>query len=738
MSNIEASDDAQRIEVNGQVIDPSEHYARDAQNTDHIIVTVKDVLDDDQKAALQKEKVDLLEDLGYNNMLCRYRPTNLEPLRNLDFVKQVDVYRNLFKIPDELTVLIEELQGKADFESEAFPIDVMVHEDVKNLDPLADDISKISEVDRNQMDVMPDRIRLRVPLSKLKAIAADDRVRILEEALTPVLYDDEAKHIVGAPLRIQGDTEFRGAGQIVAVVDGGFDLGSVEDCHPALTNRIRGLISVGRAKDTGTTEAQKVDDWVGHGTHVCGTIVGKEIETSRGMVGGVAQDADLVVSSLQNAKGKVIDVMPSMQVLFEVPYKLHHACIHSNSWGDNLSGGMMQRAYTTDASTIDDFVRTNPDVLICFSAGNYNENVKDRPPKGEEKPAIGSQASAKNCLTVGASGSTRAVVDTKTSHVDKVDPNLMSPISSRGPVKGFRGDPPTVKRMKPDVVAPGHNVVSAHTRHPKAPIDGLPEATSSSFPDVLWKVRTGTSHSTPLVSGCAAILRQVLQSKGCQNPPAALLKAIIINGADKLPDIDVEAQGFGRVNLQSSVNMLQTPPILAENILKSAISSSGGSVIGNSLRQNDSFAFELSPVKAADELELKITMVYNDKGGGQIQNNLNLAVVDKVTGEIRHGGLSEDDIDVQNNVEQVVCQPAPTTPVIVRVTAQKIFKDLDQDFVLAWSTTAPFQIEGQVMKAILLHNILMIKVSPRARILLGRQATREYVGQSTLLPIYKR
>ncbi|KAL2038427.1 hypothetical protein N7G274_008766 [Stereocaulon virgatum] len=681
MSNAEPPANAKPIEVNGQVVDPNEHYARDAQNTDHIIVTVKDVLDNDQKAELQKLQVEFLEDLGNSNILCRYKPSNLKPLRDLSFVKQVDVYRNLYKIPAVLSALIEELKGTPEFDTETYPIDVMVHQKIKDMDALVNHISNVTQVRRSQMKISSEKIRLEVNLGELNEIVADDRVRILEEVVTPVLFDDQAKRLVFAPLRIQGGSEFNGKGQTIAVVDSGFDLGSIEDCHPAFTGRLRKLISVGRALDQDKTATQRVDDPKGHGTHVCGTIVGKEIETSEGIVGGVAQDAKVILSSLEKDDGDLIAVQ-CIKTLYEVPYKDYDARVHSNSWGDDLGMGRKQRPYGKDAKGIDDFVRAHPDALICFSAGNANLEMNAKELSGTQKPSIGSQAAAKNCLTIGASGSTRKVTVPGKGNIDKLDPDHIYPQSSRGPT--------VEKRIKPDVVAPGYNVFSAHSRHPKAMSFTAAEATSEAYPKVLWKVRSGTSHATPLVSGCAAILRQVLQSKGLERPPAALLKAVIINGADKLPGVDIEAQGFGRINLQSSVAMLQSLPVMPRQHIRSSLSSWGGSLIGAPLKEGDELEFTLAPAQMSDELGLKITMVYNDIGAGAIQNNLNLAVIDSVTGVTKHGGISEDIIDLQNNVEQVIWYPAPKVPTTVRVTAQKIFHTGDeQDFALAWSVSAP-------------------------------------------------
>src|ERR1044072_4406004 len=70
----------------------------------------------------------------------------------------------------------------------------------------------------------------------------------------------------------------------------------------------------------------------------------------------------------------------------------------------------------------------------------------------------------------------------------------------------------------------------------------------------------GTSMATPLVAGCATLVRQFLrQYKGMPNPSAALVKAAIIHSAryrryrhrhpNAFPWADHE-QGWGRVDLK--------------------------------------------------------------------------------------------------------------------------------------------------------------------------------------------
>lgn len=72
--------------------------------------------------------------------------------------------------------------------------------------------------------------------------------------------------------------------------------------------------------------------------------------------------------------------------------------------------------------------------------------------------------------------------------------------------------------------------------------------------DPLFEIRNGTSMSTPLVAGCVAVVREVLGKYSIQEPSAAL----IINGAVPLSGLSINAQGFGRVNLNNSVAKTET------------------------------------------------------------------------------------------------------------------------------------------------------------------------------------
>jgi hypothetical protein len=142
--------------------------------------------------------------------------------------------------------------------------------------------------------------------------------------------------------------------------------------------------------------------------------------------------------------------------LFAPLYKEFGARIHTNSWGSthNPARPFAQLAYDVPAHNIDQFVWKIRDMVILFSAGN---DGSDADKNGvNHGPETGPQASAKNCITVGATESLR-------ENCLVWDPARWGPPIANNPVAdnaegmaAFSSRGPTVEgRIKPDVVAPG-------------------------------------------------------------------------------------------------------------------------------------------------------------------------------------------------------------------------------------------------------------------------------------------
>lgn len=183
----------------------------------------------------------------------------------------------------------------------------------------------------------------------------------------------------------------------------------------------------------------------------------------------------------------------------------------------------------------------------------------------------------------------------------------------------------------------------------------------------------------PLVAGGCAVIREALRRQPAGpsiNPSAALVKALLINGAVELrgqyfpseagPSPN-NSSGWGRVNLAESVDM--------------ATNAAAGTDIGyhdaTTLSDtNPRYSRDINIGQAGRTL--KITLVWTDLPGALLQNDLALSV--SGGGVERYGNPTRDR---RNNVEQVVWANIPTGNVQVRVQVMRLTRG-SQDFALAW------------------------------------------------------
>ena len=408
-------------------------------------------MEPNQHKNLHELGAEVEEYVAENTYLCRYDSEDLQPIRARPYVRQVDVYRSKFKIVADLkktdvaaaegTSIPTAGLASSDLSESAdrCTVDILLHPNLNASDFLLQ-LSQEAQVDPAEVEHSSRKLRMSVDRSRLKLLATHDCVRAIEEIVPKTTYNNFAREIMGADI-ILNDTSYHGEGQVVTVSDTGFDNGRKEDCHPAFKDRIADVKSIIRPPELSY-------DRTGHGTHVCGSIAGQNMISESDVnspIGGVAQKAKLVVQSMswESKEGRFEDIRTPLDLtddLFDPPYYKLGSRIFSNSWGgewDRING---QRAYSkADAEEIDEFVWKTKDAVVLFSAGNDNLVAKGN-------PAIRGAAAAKNCITVGATGSRRPV-DRNYADVEN-----MSPISSRGRTKEGR--------IKPDVVAPGVGILS--------------------------------------------------------------------------------------------------------------------------------------------------------------------------------------------------------------------------------------------------------------------------------------
>ncbi|MEN4475727.1 S8 family serine peptidase [Mycolicibacterium cosmeticum] len=689
------------ITINGISLDPVAHArglalagleSPDAAQSDYILIQTSAPLTTAQKDELGGMGVVILEYVSENTYLCGYKGTELAGIRELPYVTWANIYLRGFKVAANLRASsppaahILALAADAPHSNTPHTVDVVLHDDVDTSSrAVRNAVAKAARVNAGTLPMGRRKVRLTVQEKYLDDLAALDSVRVIQEVPAVKLRNNVARGILNAGVLVNG-TPYQGDGEVVAVADTGFDKGSTTNPHPAFTGRVVQLYALGRSK--------KTDDPDGHGTHVCGSVLGDGTSaTMGGAIQGTAPLAQLVVQSLLDSSGGLGGIPADLTDLFDPPYRNNGARVHTNSWGSVTPS----LPYDQSAREIDDFVWNNPDMVICFAAGN---DGTDSDGDGVVDPAsVGSQAAAKNCITVGASESVRrdsqATFPTYGSlrptdfpkppiHDDPMadDAEGMAAFSNRGPTQEGR--------FKPDVVAPGTSILSTRSRSAPPASETFGK---SSDPDYFFD--TGTSMATPLVAGCVAVLRETLVKNGIATPPAALIKALLINGAVELegqyspseagPSFN-SSSGFGRVDLLGSVILPGPNP-------------NGGFGSGGPLSEGEGDTITVTiPAEAPRRRErgrragvgvrglgatFKITLVWSDPPGDLLQNDLDLIVV-AADGTERHGNMgTARGFDRANNVEQVSWTNMPAGDATITIRAARI-TSFAQPYSYAW------------------------------------------------------
>lgn len=380
----------------------------------------------------------------------------------------------------------------------------------------------------------------------LQQLAALPAVRWMEPATTPHLLNDQARTIMQVE-PVWDERHFFGTGQVVAIADSGLDTGDPATISPDFAGRILSTYA--------QVDGETWDDNFGHGTHVAGSLAGAGVQSGAavesqsyaGSFAGVAPEANLVIQAFEVTDGgEIMGLDDDFYTLFAQAYA-DGARLHSNSWGDQTGSDEASAygGYPFGAQRTDAFVWEHPDMTIFAAAGNSG---RDGMPgalglceggDGVIDPdSLLSPATAKNVVSVGATESERS--DTGAGGIpwllfigscfwtnpiagDLVADNAdgMAAFSSRGPTDDGR--------IKPDIVAPGTNILSNRSH-----VEGANELWGVHEVNEHYVYSGGTSMATPLVAGVGTLIREWLQTQGAVNPGAALVKAVLLNTAQAI------------------------------------------------------------------------------------------------------------------------------------------------------------------------------------------------------------
>ncbi len=637
------------ITINGNHIDPdmirnqptlSGLEASDSASSNYILIQLDGPLTKRRRELLKSSGVQILEYVPKDTYICYYESADLARIRRKSYVRWANVYMKEFKIPSDFRKPEDAFQPSSlvlsntlhSMSNEPLRVQVVLHNNVS----ISDAVAKLADaVGLDPQDIEEDEsaLRLVVQPQNLKNLAEVDDIRHIEAYVEPKLLNDVAVQILEADV-VHSETDFRGAGQVIAVCDTGFDKGSTTDVHPDFTGRVKKLYALGRSR---------ANDPHGHGTHVAGSALSDGFDNERGKsIRGTAPEAELVMQSVLDNQGRLGGLPNNLERLFQQPYDNDGARVHNNSWGANVAG-----KYTQDSLEVDRFVWNNRDMVICFAAGN--EGTDSNRNGMVDYKSINSPGTAKNCITVGATENNKPEYDVTYGQAwpgdfpvnpiagDRIaqDPEGMAAFSSRGPTEDGR--------YKPDVVAPGTQILSSRSRDSRRLVNG------SLASDQTHVTSHGTSMATPFVAGCAAVVREFFLKQHNHQPSAALVKAMLINGAvdivgqytpSEAREIPNYAEGFGRVNLARTVGPFShnTQFVFQDEDI--------------ALDLGDSHEIEFDV--PAGTASIKATLVWTDPPGEALQNDLDLVLIDPA-GEEWHGNMprGHSGFDRTNNVEQI-------------------------------------------------------------------------------------
>jgi len=537
----------------------------------YYIVQFDGPIENSWKKALKDTGADIFDYIPDFAFIIRMDSIKEQVVRTLPHVRWLGIYQPSYRISQN--ALDKMFLKEAEVAEDEIPY-VLLRVTVfpgEDLDRIKSEIAALDGIIMDEVTtkwkstlkvkVLPNRIADLPPISGIKWIESWPEWKKSNNVSTDVMN-------VRTPRDTYG---LYGESQTVGVCDTGLDQGST----------LPATLHDDFEDGSGNTRVIQIIDLVGdgaddvnsgHGTHVAGSVLGNGIMSGSTpssdlfpstSFAGLAPKANLISQAHgDNTSGGVTGIPSDLNILFSQADNAG-ADLHTNSWG-HIAGGR----YDSSSENVDQYTWDHRDFLILFSA--MNEGTDTDGDGVIDLYSMGSPATAKNCLTVGASEGNRpsgagydftwgffhpykfSANPIYSDHVSN-DPGGIAAFSSRGPVLDGR--------YKPDIVAPGTNILSTRS--------SVASGTGWGTYDPYYMWMGGTSTSTPLAAGTAALMREYLiNEKGFTNPSAALIKAALLNSAEdispgqygtgaaqEIPDSPVpnNVEGWGRLNLGNGV-----------------------------------------------------------------------------------------------------------------------------------------------------------------------------------------
>jgi hypothetical protein len=296
----------------------------------------------------------------------------------------------------------------------------------------------------------------------------------------------------------------RGADSVVAVLDTGVDID-----HPDLQDKI---IDWAEFDINGRKVLRSLPaDSLGHGTHVCGTIAGGD---ASGDHIGMAPEALIIVAKVidDRAGGSLAQLLAGFDWALKCGAHVINMSLGTATFDHILASEWDMDPWET---TLARAIRAG--VVTVAAIGNDGHQTTCSPANHLLAFSVGAHADDSRCAAF-SGGSALKVVR---------------------PV-GPEGAPMSVTYNKPDISAPGINILSAMPLHGQ---------------DKPWDVKHGTSMAAPHVSGAVA---QLLSATDIKNLPAPLRAPVICDllqaACLDVGEIGVDQRfGYGCINIHAAI-----------------------------------------------------------------------------------------------------------------------------------------------------------------------------------------
>jgi len=362
-----------------------------------------------------------------------------------------------------------------------------------------------------------------------------------------------------------------------------------------------------------------------HGTHVTGTVLGYPDSASTAFYWfkGMAYMAKVVFGDVGGP-----DCGSCSSVCYDGSlYDILERFYTNGARVINFSWGTFFNAYLSAAYDSDAFMWDYPDALIVAASGNSSSA------DNSEDGSVSSPATAKNVLTVGATG---AFDEDSKPHEHRAY------YSSQGPT--YDG------RIKPEVMVPGGDY-----HYTPSFIASALNNTDRTYSCLIVSTGfQGTSMAAPAVTGSALLVRQYFREGWYPNgerdsangwiPQGSLLKAALIASSQPLeyeplpPNSEI---GFGGINLSRVLYFADAPPEYKHRLF--VVDDSVGLQLG------DTAVFDVT-VGCNESMYtdyVKIVLSWTDAPGSTLQNDLDL-VVEGADGNTYHGNIFSEGVSVPN------------------------------------------------------------------------------------------